>query len=268
MTSRKHIRPRTVSVAAGIIILLLLFPALICGCLDVEPEELPPTAVSALTVISVSPTVPADSAENISSAGPAIVITSLKKTPLFTEQDFPAGVKGAVSDFVEGRTTDSINGFLRWESVRAKTSPSDATRIQEQIHRIDYAVFNTSLQENITLFVGISGEQAKRIRNESVYAEPGYIIASFDPTVVYHRLAASGRDNDGYLTMCVIDFRKGSRLLYVNATEREFLLPHGGTWEVTGEETYEQLEFSADSIPHYHDVIPTKVRLIHTKEHF
>jgi hypothetical protein len=268
MASREHVRPRTGAMTVGIIILLLIFSALLCGCLDVEPEELPPVAVTTLPVTFVSPAIPANSTENISSTAPAIIITSLKQTPLFAEQDFPSGVKDAVSNYVEGRTTDSINGFLRWESVRAKTSTTDATRIQEQIHHIDYAVFNTSLQENVTLFVGISGEQAKRIRNESVYTEPGYIIASFDPTVVYHRLAASGRDNDGYLTMCVIDFGKGSRLLFVNATDREFLLPHGGIWEVTGEDTYEQLEFSADSIPHYDDIIPTKVRLIHTKKHF
>jgi hypothetical protein len=267
MASRNNIRPRTRATTTGIITLLLIFAMLICGCLQVEPEELPPQTASSVVVITESPTVPASTMENTSSTPPAIVITRLKQTGLYTEHDFPPEVERAVSDFAEGKTTDTINGFLRWDSVRAKTSQPDKARIQEQIHHIDYAVFNTTLKENVSVYVGISGEQAKRIRNESVYSENGYVIASYDPSVVYHRLANSGRDNEGYLTMCVIDFRKGNRILFVNATEKEFLLPHGGIWDVAREETYEQLEYSADSIPRYEDIIPTKVRLIYTKEH-
>jgi hypothetical protein len=267
MASRKTIRPRTRAAVAGIITLQIIFVMLICGCLQVEPEELPPQAASSVAAVTESPAVPADTIENTSSTPPAVVITSPKQARVFTEQEFPPEINAALSDFTGGRTTDTINGFLRWESVRAKTSPPDKARIQEQIHAIDYAVFNTTLKENVSVFVGVSGEQAKRIRNESVYAEPGYVIASYDPSVVYHRLANTGRDNEGYLTMCVIDFRKGNHLVFVNATEKEFLLPHGGIWDIAGEETYEQLEYSADSIPRYEDIIPTKVRLIFTKEH-
>ena len=267
MASREYIRPRSREAVAGIITLLLIFVILICGCLQTEPEELPPQAASPVAAVTESPTVTTSTRENITSTPPAIVITSPKQAVLYTEQNFPPAVNAAISDFVEGRTTDTINGFLRWESVRAKTSQADKARIQEQIHAIDYAVFNTTLKENVRVYLGVSGEQAKRIRNDSVFSENGYPIASSDPSVVYHRLANSGRDSKGYLTMCVIDFRKGNRLLFVNATEKEFLLPHGGIWDVAGEETYEQLEYSADSIPRYEDIIPTKVRLIYTKEH-
>ncbi|MHB8051814.1 MAG: ADP-ribosyltransferase [Methanoregula sp.] len=267
MTSPENARSRTRAVIAGIIALLLIFFPLICGCLQVEPEELPPQAGSPLPTITVSPTGSANITENVSSAPRPITITSPRQTPIFTEQDFPPEVEGAVSDFAEGKTTDTINGFLRWESTRARTNQSDASRIREQIHRIDYAVFNTTIKENISVYFGVSGEQARRIRNDSVFSENGYIIASYDPSVVYHRLANSGRDNEGYLTMCVIDFRRGSHLLFVNATEREFLIPHGGIWDVAGEETYEHLEFSADSVPRYDDIIQTKVRFISTKEH-
>ena len=267
MASREYNRPGTRAAAAGIITLLLIVSTLFCGCLQVEPEELPPQAVSSDAAITESPAVPASTVGNTSITPPAIVITSPKQTRLYTEQDFPPEVKSAVNDFAAGKTTDTINGFLRWESVRAKTSQPDNVRIQEQIHNIDYAEFNTTLKENISVYVGVSGEQAKRIRNESVFSENGYIIASNDPSVVYHQLANTGRDNEGYLTMCVIDFRKGNHLLFINATEKEFLLPHGGIWDVAGEITYEKLDFSADSIPRYEDIIPTKVRLISTKEH-
>lgn len=268
MVSRKHLWSPSGSVSAGIIALLILTAILSCGCLDTEPEEMPPMAASSVVTLTVSPTVlPADSMENASRTSTRIVISSPKLAKLYTEHDFPANVKKAVSDFTAGCTTDTINGYLRWESVRAKTGKEEKARIGEQISRIDYAVFNTSLQENITLYVGISGEQTRRIRNESVFSENGYIIASYDPSEIYHKMANSGRDSEGYLTMCVIDFRKGNHLLFVNATEKEFLIPRGGIWDVAGVITYEQMEFSGDSIPRYDDIILTKVRLISTKEH-
>jgi hypothetical protein len=252
---------------AGGIALLLIFIILICGCLQTEPEELPPQAGAPAAAVTESPAVPASTLENSSSTPPEVVITSPKQVRLYTDQDFPPAVITAITDFAEGKTQDNINGYLRWESVRAKTSQPDKIRIQEQIRSIDYAMFNTTLKENVSVYIGVSGEQAKRILNDSAYAENGYAIASYDPSVVYQRLANSGRDNEGYLTLCVIDYRKGNHLLFVNATEKEFLLPRGGIWDVAGVETYEQLEYSADSIPRYEDIIPTKIRLIHTKEH-
>ena len=266
MTTREKIRSHTGAAIAGIITLLIIFSILFCGCMDVEPEELPLQATSTVATITTSLTEPT-STPNISSTPPPVAITSPRQAVLFTEQGFPTEVKSAISDFANGKTTDTINGFLRWESVRAKTSPSDAASIQDQIHRIDYAVFNTTIQENISVYVGVSGEQAKRIQNDSVYEEPGYIIASYDPSVVYRKLANSGRDSEGYLTMCAIDFRGGSHLMYLNATDREVLIPHGGIWDVAGKETYEKLDFSKDSIPRYDEIILTKVRLISTKEH-
>lgn len=268
MDSCKPVRPRTGTIVAGIIAILLVITTLFCGCLQVEPEELPPQTTPPLTATTVSLAVPAPANTSEENSAPrAIAIISPKQTGIFTEQDFPPEVEDAVNDFAEGKTTDAINGFLRYESVRARTNQEDADRIREQIHAIDYAVFNTTLKENITVYVGISGEQAKRIRNESVFFEKGYSIGSYDPSVVYRKLANTGRDSEGYLTMCVLDFRKGSHILIVNATERELLIPRDGIWDFAREETREELEFSKDSAPRYRDIIPIKVRLIYTKEH-
>ena len=267
MASHEYVRSGTPSLTAGILVLLLFFPSLICGCLQVEPEELLPQVIATLPPVTVSTVVPADTLVNNSSVQQPIVITSQKQARIFTDQHFPPEVEKAVSDFTDGKTTDTINGFLRWESIRARTNQSDAARIREQIRSIDYAVLNTTVKENISVYIGISGEQVKRIRNGSVYAEPGYAIGSYDPSVIYYRQKNSGRDSEGYLTMSVIDIKKGSHLLFINATEREFLLPHGGIWDFAREETFENLKFSADSIPRYEEVVMTKVRLIYTKEH-
>jgi hypothetical protein len=267
MTSRNQVWPRPTTMTVGMIAILLIVLVLTCGCLQTEPEELPPQPVPSPELTTVPPTMPVNTTETISSAPRLINITSPKQTRLYTEQQFPSEIEKAVSDFAGGKTTDTINGFLRWESVRARTDPSDAAHIQEQIRHIDYALFNTTAKENIVVYIGVSGEQAKRIRNESVFSENGYVIASYDPSVVYHRLAGSGRDKEGYLTMCVIEGRRGGHFLIVNTSEREVLLPRGGIWDFARDDTYEKLEFTADSVPRYGDIIPTKVRLIYTKEH-
>jgi hypothetical protein len=253
---------------AGTLALLLIAAAFFCGCLQVEPEELPPLTATQIAEVTASPAVPAGIPENSGLISPPIDITTPKKARLYSEMDFPPEVNAAISDYTGGKTTDTINGFLRWDSVRSRTSKAEAARISGLVHAIDYAMVNTTLQEDIRLYTGISGEQVKRVRNDSAFSENGYLVASYDPSVIFHRLSNSGRDTQGYLTMCVFDFRKGDHILLVNATEREFLIPRGGTWDVTGMDTYEQLAYSADSIPRYDDIIQTKVRFIRTAEHF
>lgn len=266
MASRQHFSSRTGLIPAGMMILALACLPLICGCLQVEPEELSPETTTVPVTIPESPALQL-SPDTAARIPPAISITSPRLTGLYSAQDFPPEVITAVEDYTSGKTSDTLTSYLRWESVRARTNKQDTARIQEQIHRIDYAFYNTTLKENISFYVGLNAEQARKVRNDSVYSENGYILASYDPSVIYHRFADTGRDSDGYFTMCRIDFTRGSHPLLVNATEREFILPRGGIWDVAGEDTYEELTFAADSIPRYDEMVQTKVRIVHTKEH-
>lgn len=267
MASRIYCPPCRSAIIIGITTLLLTLAALTCGCLDIEPEELPPgitpspmeTAV-ATPVVDKTPEVPAG-------PPPEVTITSPKQVRIYTEQDFSPEVKAAIGDFTTGRTAESINGFLRWESVRARTSREDAAIIREQVRLINSAFYNTSLKENVSVYIGLNAEQARRIHSEGIFSENGYATASYDPSVIYQRFSENARDSDGYFAMCVIDFRPGNRILFVNATNREFLLPQDTIRDVAGEYTYEELVFSADSIPRYKDIIPRKVRIIRTTEH-
>ncbi len=258
--------------AAGVLALLLISSALICGCLQPEPELLllQPSAqptVSLQPAITVSSAPIVNSTENVTNVPGPVRIESIGEIDTYTEMDFPAEVEQAVTDFISGKTANTVNGFLRWESVRSRANQSEATRIREQIGSIDYAVFNATVPQNIRVYFGITGEQAKRFRNESVFSESGYIIASGDPSVVYNQFAGSGRDRDGYLTLCALDLRRGDHVLPVNATGREFLISRGGIWDFDREEIHEVLEFSSDSIPRYRNEIQEKVRIIYTREH-
>lgn len=265
MISRQHPPSRTGMIPGGVLLAIALF-LLFCGCLQVEPEELPPAALPEPVAATESPT-PQPTADSIPRVSPPVSITSPRLTSLFRTDDFPPEVITAVTDFTGGRTSDTINSYLRWESVRSRTNRQEAARIQEQISRIDYAVYNTTLRENVSVYIGLSPEQARKARNESVFSENSYLVASYDPSVIYTRLAGTGRDNNGYFTMCAIDLPRGSYHLFINASEREFLLPRGGIWDVAGEDSYRELTFTAESIPRYDDIIMTDVRIIHTREH-
>jgi hypothetical protein len=255
--------------AIAAVLLLVLFT---CGCSQVDPEELGPEELSPTQNItsqqppSIAPTETSAPAPILISH--AVINLSRPKDPvLFTETDFPPEIIQAVRDFTDGKTSDTINGFLRWESVRAKANRSETTAIRNRIGDIDYAISNSSAGENLILYTGISGELAKRIRNDSRYEEYGYILASYDPSVVYHQMAPGGRDKDGFITMVVTESRRGEHLLFINETERTVLLPHGSVWDLAREEQQDVMDFSATSFPRYHEELLTTVRLMYMKEH-
>lgn len=263
-------------VLAGILVLMLIIGCFTCGCLDTEPEEMPVvtvttpvnTAVSLTETVVVTQNMMENTSiqKNSSSISAPISLTTPGSAVLYTERDFPQEVKRAIGEFIQGNSSDSINSFLRWDSVRSRAGEAEAEHIREQIHGIDYAMANTTTQENLRLYYWVSGEQAKRILNDSVFSDNGYLIASSDPTVLYHTLWNTGRDKDGYLSLCVMDFRKGDHLLYVNASDREFLVPRGSSWVVTGTETDGQLSYTADSIPKYDEITQIDVRLIYLSQ--
>jgi hypothetical protein len=257
--------------AIAIVLLLVL---LTCGCSQVDPEELgpeelPPTPAPIITSLQSATFVPAETSApapvHISHA--VINMTRPKDPVLFTEAGFPPVIHQAVRDFTDGKTSDIINGFLRWESVRAKTNREETVLIRERIGNIDYAISNSSAGENLVLYSGISGELAKRIRNDSQYEERGYILASYDPSVVYHQMANGGRDKDGFISMVVTESRRGEHLLFINETERSILLPHGLVWDLAREEQQDVMDFSVTSFPRYQEEDLTKVRLMYLKEH-
>jgi hypothetical protein len=264
-----HVGARMLVIA--IVLLLVLFT---CGCSQIDPEELgpeelSPTPTPIITSLQSPTLVPAEtSAPAPILISHAVINLSRPKDPvLFTKAGFPPAIHQAVWDFTDGKTSETINGFLRWESVRAKANRSETAAIRSRIGDIDYAISNSSAGENLILYTGISGELAKRIRNDSAYEERGYIVASYDPSVVYHQLAQGGRDKDGFITMVVTESRRGEHLLFINDTEHSVLLPHGSVWDLAWEEQQDVMDFSVTSFPRYQDEVLTKVRLMYMKEH-
>ena len=124
------------SCAVAGILVLLVSSALISGCLRTEPGELLPnpltqSPLSPQLTVTPSPAQAAIFTENLTSVSGPVHIESISEIDTYAEMDFPAEVKQAVTDFISRKTTDTVNGFLRWESVRTRTNQSDAARIRE-----------------------------------------------------------------------------------------------------------------------------------------
>jgi hypothetical protein len=99
--------------------------------------------------------------------------------------------------------------------------------------------------------------------NESRYSENSFVTCSFDPSVIYHSMAVSGRDREGYVSMLVIPQKRGNYLLYVNDTNREVLLPRSMIWELSREERVGRVEFTVESVPRYRDEEMKNVRQLY-----
>lgn len=251
-------------ICATILVVITLITA---GCMLAEPGQSAATVPANAEIVPTEPT----AAPTLSSGpqpAPSTIIP-LKNITIQRPKEL-APVNGPATATISGisdpRTFGTVNGYLRWESVRARTNASEAARINGIINVIDAAIGYTSLKEDLILYCGISGDLPNRIINDSRYSEPGYVSCTFDPSMVYHTLAKSGRDKEGFVTMLVIPQKQGSHLLYVNETKREILLPHGMTWELASEEKVGSIEYILDSTPRYPDEQPEKVRLLYMKQ--
>ncbi len=79
MTFREYLQPGTIT--AGVCLVLLVISLLICGCLQIEPEELPPQTVPS------SPPVPVSSTEHRGDALMTTAIIIQKENGIFTAPD-------------------------------------------------------------------------------------------------------------------------------------------------------------------------------------
>jgi hypothetical protein len=246
---------------------LVVITLITAGCLFAEPDQgaatVPANAENVPTEQTAAPTLSSGPQPAPSAVIPLKNITIQHPREL-TPVTGPAAT--TINGISDPRTFGTVNGYLRWESARARTNASEAARINGMINVIDAAIGYSSLNEDLILYSGISGDLPHRIINDSRYSEPGYVSCTFDPSIVYHTLAINGRDKEGFVTMLVIHQRLGSHILYVNETKREILLPHGMTWELASEEKIGKIEYIMDSTPRYPDEQPEKVRLLYIKQ--
>jgi hypothetical protein len=258
------------SLVSAIMMLLLVIT---CGCISVSPQDTIPdvTLVAATTEHLQTATIPVPTIQgssNFSLRDRAILnITRPTSLVSYREKKFQPDIEGSIALYLQDDNADEINGYLRWESVRARTNQSETLRIQSQITNIDTAISSSVLNERVILYAGISGDLPNRIRDERSYAEPGYLICSYDPSVTYQDLIRGRQDKEGYVTMLVIERTRGNRLLFINETMREILLPRGMIWEVVREENINNMDFSTDATPRFQNDPVEKVRLLYLTEH-
>lgn len=249
--------------------IILVITLCTAGCILIEPEEdttpVPVNAATASPDITLVQTAAATPVPVVSTVTPVknITITRPVNLKLYSRLGLPDDVAGSVDAYADPTIAGSITGFLRWDSVRARANRSEASRIEHAVKNIDSAIVASRLDEDLIVYCGITGDVPLRVRSESRYSENGYLSCSFDPSVISHTMAESGRDREGYQSMLVIPERRGSYLLYVNETKREVLLPRAMTWELDAEEKIGRVVFTVESVPRYRDEEMKNVRLLY-----
>ena len=158
---------------------------------------------------------------------------------------------------------EKINGFLRWESARARTNSSETERLNILIEEIDSALSATYAGEDLVLYAAAGTGIPDQIRSSGTYYEEGYISGSYDISVIWHESRTAVRDNTGYTAILVFEETRGSHILYLNETRRTIIIPHGMKWELAGEEQIDHLVITPDSMPKFRDERMEKVRLMY-----
>ena len=192
-----------------------------------------------------------------------ITLTHPRNIKPVSARDYPENTIKALEEVTSPMTADGINGYLRWDSVRARTRGTETARIEKTVREVDSAIAASALREDLVLYHEIRDDSPQQIRDSGRYAEPGYTLCSYDLSILYHAGSPARRDRYGYLTYLVFHEGPGSHLLFVNESTREVLLPRGMTWEMTAEENVTQARFTLDSVPRYKDDDIRHLRLIY-----
>jgi hypothetical protein len=255
--------------SGGYLAILLIVTLCTAGCILTEPEDIVvPAPVPHETVTPdhtpvqiMTPTLVPRLSANIPVAN--LTITHPTTLILFSDNNYPEDEAASLNALSDHKTAETINRYLRWESVRTHTNQTDAFRIERTIKNIDTLIRSSRLEEDLVIYCGITGDVPLKIVNDTRYSEEGYVSCSFDPSVIYHAMDDSGRDREGFVSLMVIPQKRGNYLLYVNETQREILLPRAMIWELNSEEKAEVAVFTSASLPRYHDSPMKNVRLLY-----
>lgn len=256
----------TGTILAGLMMVLLMLAA---GCISPgngDPKVSPTPSLSPAPVETELPASPVPSAAPSSQEVTAIKNISITRpadcVPVFSP-GYPGPVTDALRQFADPVTADQVNAYLRWDSVQARTNRSETLRIKGLVTGIDESVGNGNVKNDLVLYAGSTDEFASQVRSAGRATERGYILASADPSVACHDLAAAGRDTGGYLTLIVFPVKAGSHGLYFNESRREILVARGITFELREEELAGRIQFTLDSIPYYKNDEQRNIRLLY-----
>ena len=207
------------------LIILLLLLVSVAGCVASAPvADLPATPAGSYPV-------PPDyiPEATITLVQPAALVSSP-----YTDRGFSAATTASISWWLSRDFYENTNIFRRY--LRSTEAEQSAYPEEQQIffgfitEYLDQAISESSTDEEIILFRGISPGFAEAILSNATYNEAAFASTSYDITI---SLITYGiRGNDGYSNVLLLSRSPGDHLLYINEGEREILLPRDLTWQV------------------------------------
>jgi len=238
-------------------IILIVLMSVFCGiCSSTQENALDYSSLldssSSLSTINpagmetnTTPAVP----ETMESA--TLVLTKPKSCDLipYTDRCFNESTVAAIAWWMNPKfyaNTSEYRNYLRASPENKSRLYAPETRIFFDFitENLDIALNESTLDETLILYRGISGSIVNKIMNNSEYIEPAYASTAYDITVSLDIFG--NRSPDGYQNVLVLQRPSGGHALYINEDEREFLLPRNSKWDVIKTVNIENLTVKAD----------------------
>ena len=248
-------------------------PAPCCICpattspIPAIPLGLPAACPAFVQPADAGPAVP----EPLASADLVLTRPPAPELVPYTARDFSPPTKAAIAWWMSPGFMDNTTEFrmyLRKNATGKAGYPEEHRVFFEFIEsRLDDALQQSVLKNDVVLFRGISPGVAAVILDNAEYREPAFASTSYDITL---SLDAFGpRSTDGFRNMIVLERQAGDHALFINDDEREFLLPRSTRWHVVKTMNVENLTIQADFLLHNRTMTTAsfdQVRLIYVTE--
>ena len=185
----------------------------------------------------------------------------------YQKRGFNPEVVGAIAAYTVYNNSREINNYLRFENVRAEVgqNKSKEERLEKLKKKLDSALNNSTMPQDIILFRGLGGPIVDSIRNNLSYVELGYGSSAYDISKPYMYATNNSRDKEGYVNILVMVRHEGEIGLYIDESEREILLPRMLTWDLIKEVKVERLYLDTEFAPLVEQKYE-KVRLLYMKQ--
>lgn len=188
----------------------------------------------------------------------------------YTERKFDASTTATVAWWMEPGfypNTSEYRTYLRSSTADQKnlTKYSEAEQIffSYTTDQLDSATASSPVKEKLTLFRGV-GSFGQTVLNNAEYTERAYPSTSYDITVCLKGYATPAAGQ--YRNVLVMQRSEGSKALYINENEREFLLPRSTEWAVIKAVEVDNLTIEADFPLSDNKNSYESVRLIYIKQ--
>ena len=125
---------------------------------------------------------------------------------------------------------EDLNAYLRGKKSLEEIPEYDRDRVVGAIPCLDKVIGMNSLGRDTMVYRGVSPRVAKRIIEEGICEDKGYISTTISPHVALNPMF-SGHGDDGFKTVMMFKVAGNDKALWTGSFENEVLLSRGRTYK-------------------------------------